>query len=70
MTCTERDLYLLPHIRHTDDLYHYMHGADVTVMGTLLHSTCKESFLGVPQAKKCGRFLIAQQPGMAVKIKQ
>ena len=44
--------------------------ADVTVMGTLLHSTCKESFLGAPQAKNCGRFSIAQRPGMALKIKQ
>ena len=32
------------------------------MMGTLLHSTCKESFLGVPQAKFFGRFLIAQRP--------
>jgi len=44
--------------------------ADVTVMGMLLHFTCKESFLGAPQAKKFGRFLIAQRPGMALKIKK
>ena len=44
--------------------------ADVTVMGTLLHSTCKESFLGAPQAKIFGRFLIAQRPDMALKLKQ
>ena len=41
--------------------------ADVTVMGTLLHSTCKESFWGAPQSKDFGRFLIAQRPGMALK---